>query len=215
MKYLLATLAGLALTLCIFAGGAAFAITYLAADRVPVKRPSLDASLMFRTDVVRVNPKQQDYERIEARPVPERTVQTGSFIAEVELIPEIDGLVTASVPDADLPVSSDLSDAHVNWCRDRYRSYQPESNSYTPYGGGSRECVSPFFEDTTVAAEEGGILLDASASEASDAERISQQASAAPSSDEHVISCFERYQSYRADDNTYQPYGGGPRMQCQ
>jgi hypothetical protein len=215
MKYLLATLGGAALTLCIFAGGVAFAITYLAADRVPVKKPSLDASLVFRTDVVKVDPKQQDYERVEARVAPERTIQTGSFIADVELVPEIDDLATAALPDADLPDSSSLSDEHVNWCQSKYRSYRRESNSYTPYGGGTRECVSPFSEEATVTGEDEPILLEASASESSAGELMSHQASGVQLSDEHIMSCFERYRSYRPEDNTYQPYSGGPRVQCQ
>jgi hypothetical protein len=32
---------------------------------------------------------------------------------------------------------------------------------------------------------------------------------------EHVQACFERYRSYWPEDNTYQPYGGGPRQQCE
>ena len=28
-------------------------------------------------------------------------------------------------------------------------------------------------------------------------------------------SCSVRYRSYSADDNTYQPYGGGPRVRCE
>jgi hypothetical protein len=31
----------------------------------------------------------------------------------------------------------------------------------------------------------------------------------------HAEWCFERYRSYNLDDNTYQPYGGGARMQCE
>ncbi|MER9869926.1 BA14K family protein [Mesorhizobium sp. M0136] len=27
--------------------------------------------------------------------------------------------------------------------------------------------------------------------------------------------CFSRYRSYRPADNTYQPYSGGPRSQCE
>lgn len=214
MKYLLATLGGVALTLCIFAGGVAFAVTYLAADRVPVKRPSLDSSLVFRTDVVKVNLKQQDYERVEPRDVPERSIQTGSFIADVELVPEIDDISTAA-PGPDLPGASGLSDEHVNWCRDRYRSYQQDTNSYTPYGGGSRECVSPFTDGTTATGQDEAILLEASASESAAGELVPHQASAVQRSDEHIMSCFERYRSYRPEDNTYQPYSGGPRVQCQ
>jgi len=33
-------------------------------------------------------------------------------------------------------------------------------------------------------------------------------------SDDHVSKCFARYRSYRAEDNSYQPYGGGSRRQC-
>lgn len=32
---------------------------------------------------------------------------------------------------------------------------------------------------------------------------------------DHVSYCFSRYRSYRPEDNTYQPYGGGPRRQCE
>lgn len=210
MKYLLATLGGAVLTLCIFAGGIAFAITYLAADRVPIQQPSRDASLVFRTDAVKVDPKQQDYERIEPRDIPERTVQSGSFIADVDLVPEIDDIQTAALPDARL---TSLSDEHVNWCRERYRSYRPESNSYRPYAGGSRECVSPFFEETT-AGEDEAILVEASSSEPIGDVNF-HQAATTQFSDEHIMSCFERYRSYRPRDNTYQPYNGGPRVQCQ
>ena len=30
----------------------------------------------------------------------------------------------------------------------------------------------------------------------------------------NVVACQERYRSYRAEDNTYQPLDGGPRKQC-
>jgi hypothetical protein len=32
---------------------------------------------------------------------------------------------------------------------------------------------------------------------------------------DHVSDCFSRYRSYRLADNSYQPFGGGPRQQCQ
>jgi hypothetical protein len=31
----------------------------------------------------------------------------------------------------------------------------------------------------------------------------------------HAEWCFDRYRSYAQEDNSYQPYGGGPRQQCQ
>ncbi|MFN4100085.1 MAG: BA14K family protein [Pararhodobacter sp.] len=37
-----------------------------------------------------------------------------------------------------------LSSNHLNWCRDRWRSYRVSDNSYQPYNGPRRVCVSPF-----------------------------------------------------------------------
>lgn len=41
------------------------------------------------------------------------------------------------------PLVEDES-AHVAWCMDRYRSYQPSDNSYQPHNGPRRLCKSPF-----------------------------------------------------------------------
>ncbi|WP_028034704.1 BA14K family protein [Chelativorans sp. J32] len=34
--------------------------------------------------------------------------------------------------------------AHVQWCYNRYRSYRPSDNTYQPYNGPRRQCVSPY-----------------------------------------------------------------------
>ena len=34
--------------------------------------------------------------------------------------------------------------AHVEWCRDRWRSYRPSDNTYKPAKGPRRQCVSPY-----------------------------------------------------------------------
>ena len=34
--------------------------------------------------------------------------------------------------------------AHVQWCHDRWRSYRAYDNSYQPYNGPRRQCVSPY-----------------------------------------------------------------------
>jgi amino acid transporter len=34
--------------------------------------------------------------------------------------------------------------AHVQWCYDRYRSYRASDNTYQPYNGPRRQCVSPY-----------------------------------------------------------------------
>jgi len=35
-------------------------------------------------------------------------------------------------------------DAHVQWCYDRYRSYRASDNTFQPYNGPRRQCVSPY-----------------------------------------------------------------------
>lgn len=37
-----------------------------------------------------------------------------------------------------------MSEAHVNWCYNRYRSYRAYDNTYQPYGGPRRQCYSPY-----------------------------------------------------------------------
>ncbi|MBN8934661.1 MAG: BA14K family protein, partial [Rhizobium pusense] len=34
--------------------------------------------------------------------------------------------------------------AHVNWCANRYRSYRAYDNTFQPYNGPRRQCVSPY-----------------------------------------------------------------------
>ena len=37
-----------------------------------------------------------------------------------------------------------LSAAHVRWCYDRYRSYRAYDNTFQPYHGPRRPCISPY-----------------------------------------------------------------------
>ncbi len=37
-----------------------------------------------------------------------------------------------------------MSNAHVEWCENHYRSYRASDNSYQPYNGPRRACVSPY-----------------------------------------------------------------------
>ena len=43
---------------------------------------------------------------------------------------------------------------------------------------------------------------------------LANASDAASDSEEHIRSCFARYRSYRPEDNSYQPFDGGPRRQC-
>lgn len=37
-----------------------------------------------------------------------------------------------------------LSVSHVRWCHDRYRSYRQSDNTFQPYNGPRKACVSPY-----------------------------------------------------------------------
>ena len=37
-----------------------------------------------------------------------------------------------------------LSNNHINWCQNRWRSYRISDNSYQPYNGPRRICTSPY-----------------------------------------------------------------------
>jgi BA14K-like protein len=41
-------------------------------------------------------------------------------------------------------VAPGASSAHVAWCERRYRSYRVYDNTYQPYHGPRRECISPY-----------------------------------------------------------------------
>lgn len=36
------------------------------------------------------------------------------------------------------------SNAHVQWCYDRYRSYRASDNTFQPYNGPRKQCYSPY-----------------------------------------------------------------------
>ena len=40
--------------------------------------------------------------------------------------------------------SGRLSNAHVRWCHERWRSYRASDNTYQPLSGPRRACVSPY-----------------------------------------------------------------------
>lgn len=93
-----------------------------------------------------------------------------------------------------------LSPEHLSWCSQRYRSDDPARNDYRAFSGEMRTCTSPFSQQ---AGRSGPAMAQAGAI-----------ASSAVGSRTTSTWCSTRYQSYRAKDNTYQPYDG-PRRQCQ
>lgn len=204
MKAVIAAATGFCLTLLVFGGGALTAIFFVNAE--PSKNNTLDmnTTALWTNKAVKVSLPSSDLQRLPARPVsqtPEDTRQEQTLPHEATP-QDIDQLTTAAISlEQNGP---ELTNAHVEWCSERYRSYDPLDNSYNAYSGAKRECVSPYLP---VGDQEGG-YVEAAVYQGEDS-------GDAFADSEHIQSCFDRYRSYRPEDNTYQPYGGGPRMQCQ
>lgn len=199
MKFLFAVIGGFTLTIGIFVGGVAFALSFLSADPVPVQRTSVEAEPEFLADIRKIDVTAQDYERVEP------TTPHPAFDDETVDRAGVEDIVTSALPD-DPPRA--LSAEHVAWCSRRYRSYDEQTNSYRPYSGGNRECISPYSEQTP--ADEAPHNVE----HAELAAPFDQAALGTESLDlSHIEYCSARYRSYRVEDNTYQPYNG-PRRQC-
>ena len=236
VKALLGILGGCALTLAIFASGLAVAISLLAAKPVRQTVLNVDAAQLWTVEPRRVNVGAQDIERLPARPVPQDAIASSEprgAVTNAAMSATASGSVDTTVTTSLQPAASDeqqraasggVTAAHVEWCANRYRSYRPGDNSYTPYGGGRRPCISPYTDADPAAAgripplppeadrgfedrdDPSSVLLQYVSTDADANDQLSS---------EHVRHCFSRYHSYRPDDNTYQPYSGGQRRQCQ
>ncbi|MDX8491710.1 BA14K family protein [Mesorhizobium sp. VK22B] len=137
-----------------------------------------------------------------------------------------------------------LPAAHLEWCANRYRSYRPQENSYRSYSGELRPCISPYFDPGSTASTDAPQNDQAGVADQSETyddqaemegyattrdgyatsyggppEEITPEEQASGQgrqlSGDHIDYCFSRYRSYNPQDNTYQPYDGGPRRQCE
>lgn len=245
MRYVLAAFCGMTVTLIVFAAGVAFSLAYLSADRPaqlakepalefpfePVRVRSGDAS---RSDEDRPSAESSSAELLEVRSS-EPAVATASLADAGEQEEAAQASRASFEPEEGTSPSAARDPRHVAWCRDRYRSYQVETNSYRPYSGGLRECVSPYSnpdidtEAETAALEPAGEPQFIDGSQYPDYQpvpagpwtagrdglrRPAEPALRTVERRDHVADCFARYRSYRPADNTYQPFGGGPRRQC-
>ena len=222
MKAILAIVAGFATTAAVFASGVVVAMMILPAgsDEGPDAKAE-NVAAVWTGVPRRVERGARGLERVASR-LPEDAVAVSGAGTEVPapggLIAaahagegDIDPVVTASMtPDGmdhgnSAGAGDDMRIAHVGWCAERYRSYRVEDNSYQPFGGGRRPCTSPYLDELVVDDGDGQMLF------ASVEWREQDLVEHAPA---HVRDCFSRYRSYRVEDNSYQPYGGGPRRQC-
>ncbi|MBW9117672.1 BA14K family protein [Rhizobium cauense] len=143
---------------------------------------------LWTSKPVRVDTAVQNYERI---PAAYSTYASDAPTARIAADTPRTGSTSLPVPEKPL-----LSAEHLSFCASRYRSYDPASNTYRAYSGSTKTCASPYANEKSGDGEEqtakaGAEVLDATA----------------------AAWCAARYQSYRASDNTYQPYDG-PRRTC-
>jgi hypothetical protein len=207
MKNLLAMLSGFVLTLTMFGGGALSAIYVIAAEPPPGRPLDLHTSALWTNKAVRVNAASQSLQRLPGRSAPQQSRPEPARAPR-----SVDTTTTAAI--AASPPAVAINASHIEWCSRHYRSYDPGDNSYNAYSGIRRVCVSPYSDDPA---------SDKAPRKMGSSPEMPELVSAAEAGEinsydvnfEHVRSCFDRYRSYRPEDNTYQPYGGGPRQQCQ
>ena len=201
VKALLGIAGGFLLTLAVFTSGLAFATWLLAAKPVWHATPTISVADLWTRDARPVKPAAQSFERIPA-------VQADLPDASANAKAAPDPIVTSSVQPS--TTSPELPAAHVRWCASRYRSYNSSDNSYRSYSGQQRRCISPY--ETTQPPDAVSYVETNYASMDGYASTDEVRPQLAP---DHIDYCFSRYRSYRPEDNTYQPYSGGPRRQCQ
>ncbi len=249
MKTIAGLIAGLLLSIATFVGGVATSTVYFDSGKEQ-RAKSLETAALWTSEPVKVDRKDQAFQRLPARPVPEEPKVAGINKAAVGGTPQnaavpqdsqataddpqmlVDPTTTSSIDPAKSATEpkprTQQTTAHIEWCSRHYRSYRADNNTYKPYGGGRRQCESPYSSTTTAElqpdqADEYGNRPRQRALDNGDAEEsqadLQQAAYANEEGDyltsDHVQDCLRRYNSYRPEDNTYQPYDGGPRRQCQ
>lgn len=242
MKYVFALIGGFALTLAVFVAGALMATIYIVAEPRN-SGPAPDTAAMWTRDAVRVVDT-GDLERVPARPTA-TAAEGEDQAETADAAGAVDGMVTGAIaaeagtrmdgteeqpaaePSAEVAAQMQrLRLAHDRWCSRRYRSYRAEDGTYQPYGGGRQMCDSPYRSDleaaiggdfTIEANTENAFVLegDGFGAELETAEAGREPVWNGGTASDHVRSCFERYRSYRPEDNSYQPFDGGPRRQCE
>lgn len=218
MKAFLGTLGflgGFFVSLGMFVVGVVTATWFLAAEPIQQAAQASEMDRLWTVSPRKVDVASQNLERLPpTNPAP---------TADPAVPQGIDTTTTASVQPEPAAGENDLrSDvnfaAHVEWCERRYRSYRPNDNSYTSYDGDDRPCVSPYSQDLLGSSSEETASVETGEGgydgESDFTQYASDQSGISDVDANHVSDCFARYRSYDPADNSYQPFGGGPRQQC-
>jgi hypothetical protein len=220
MKPLIKLLSASALAAGMVIGGVVLASAALAPEEAPHNFTGLDIRDLWTMKPVRIDRSAQNLERLPPRYAshvvmtePDTDVSDGSVqtaVAERDSeVADIDILVTAAIDESTSGFGADtLPPEHFSWCEARYRSYDPVRNAYRSFSGEIRPCDSPYQVEIMAELDEGDANVTTVSADGSNPV-------AGMKNETHVMACMERYRSYRPSDNTYQPYGGGPRQPCQ
>lgn len=214
MKSAILLLSGVSTSVALLVGGLAVVEAALPSEEPHIFKDN-NTPLWTASPVKISDRDNQPYERVADR-LPANTVAVASLppSSKPDLepgtdAPGLDMLVTAALNDNyggdNSTISVGYTVEHIDWCANKYRSYNPQDNSYRSYSGAKKDCTSPYDNSTDELAE---LQQAAWPSTGSVTYYKTSMGSA------QVEACASRYRSYRASDNTYQPHGGGPRQKC-
>lgn len=215
MRSLFSLVLGITMAVVLFVGGVA-AASWILAEPAPHRFAHLDERPLWTNRPVAIDPQAQSFERIAAAPVPPVYLAMAIDVAD-ERKPlvataadggafqnaSLDMEATGAIDDGALTTLAGTP--HAEWCQSRYNSYRVDDNTYQPYNGPRRSCESPHMAENT-------------APDTARAETIAYSAASerplVRTGNAHMTWCLDRYRSYRAEDNSYQPYNG-PRRACE
>lgn len=220
MKPVLELLAASTVSVGMVLGGMVLASAALSQDEEPQRFTGLDAGHLWTSEPVRIDRDAQTFERLpprysstaimtEPKPANDAVASTTSHGAFTPSTEGIDLVSTGAVEgEWTEPQAVSLSPDHLSWCAERYRSYDPVENTYRSFSGEIRDCTSPYVASIELVADDGrAAVVTVSHDDAG--------TNGYPVAEEKIRACKARYRSYRVEDNSYQPYGGGMRRKCE
>lgn len=213
MKSFMMIVSALGLAVGMLMTGAVGATIFFRAEPEQELALKSDALNVWTDKPAKVDVETQNFDRVPPRPSFKTFVSTTEADAREAMIGD-----AIERPDAALAETMQHPDdenatttAHWEWCAKRFRSYQISDNSYTSHRGVKRQCKSPYGDGSAEPIQNG---VEVRIVEASLQSGAAFDGATRILNSDHVQSCFNRYRSYRPEDNTYQPYSGGPRRQC-
>lgn len=166
----------------------------------PSEAEQLWVSKPTRVDVAsqqmeRLAPRLSTFAERDAKRAAERqTASATSTSATVSA--DAGGEISSADSSATLPsdsgATSQISPEQLAWCGNRYRSYDPQTNTYRAYSGETRTCAYPGASSTP-------------------AEQVVAQQDFAGGDAGHVAWCQSHYRSYDVSTDTYRAYSGDIR----